>query len=208
MARKKKSSTNRVGIIVDETGSMWPERERTIEAVNAFFRALGADVRVTLATFNSATGVAFRCGDTPAQDVPPLTSQNYRPAAVTPLFDALGKMIEYMRGVAQPGDKVVIQVVTDGLENASQEYDLDAVKALLAQQAADGWAFAYIGAGPEAWGGGSQVNLAADAQLNVQSRQVKSALRASSHAAAAFFAGRTSNDSYYSQSRHLVSEDE
>ena len=40
---------------------------------------------------------------------------------------------------------------TDGQENASIEAKLDTINALIKQKESEGWAFVYLGIGPESW---------------------------------------------------------
>lgn len=203
MARRKKQKL--IGLLLDETGSMADRHAETIVSVNQFFKDADAEAKVTFATFNSSTGVAFRCGNVAPSAAPMLNEQNYRPVAFTPLLDAIGKMVAHMETVAQAGDKVLIAIVTDGHENASREYSLEAVKALIERHTEAGWAFAYIGAAPEAWDGNRSIGVDAGASLNPD-RDVQGAMQATGHAMGAYFAGRVTSKNLYEGSRHLVQE--
>ena len=206
---KRKKSVKRVGFLLDETGSMQVRKDETIVAVNNYFETLREEKAVvTFATFDTAQGVNFRFTDTPAKDIPDLTDQSYRPNAMTPLHDAVGKMIGEMSTQAKTDDKVLIVVVTDGEENSSREFNLAKVRELIHKQEQAGWAFAYIGATSDAWAGGGQMGVAQAAMLNVDGHQMVGAMRAHSAATADYFAERVTGQSLYSRSRHLVEDED
>lgn len=206
---KRKKSVKRVGFLLDETGSMQVRKDETIVAVNNYFEMLREEkAAVTFATFDTAQGVNFRFTDTPAKDIPDLTAQTYRPNAMTPLHDAVGKMIGEMGMQAQADDKVLIVVVTDGEENSSREFNLAKVRELIQQKEQAGWAFAYIGATADAWAGGGQMGVAAASVLNVRGDQMMGAMRAQAAATADYFADRVTGKNLYSLSRHLVEDDD
>jgi len=205
----KKNGKNRVGFLLDETGSMQVRRDETIVAVNNYLATLRKEkARVTFATFDTAQGVNFRHVDVRAKDINDLDKATYSPNQMTPLHDAVGKMIGEMEQHANSGDKVLIVIVTDGQENASQEFDLPKVQALIKKQEAAGWAFAYIGATAEAWAGGASLGVAVGAILNVGGHQMVGAMRAQCTATSEYFAGNVTAQNLYAHSRHLVEDDE
>lgn len=79
------------------------------------------------------------------------------PRGMTALFDAIGSSVQKFEQVvsglpehARPGKTQVI-VVTDGLENASQEYTAKSVKKLIERKKSDaGWDFVFLGANQDA----------------------------------------------------------
>jgi hypothetical protein len=85
---------------------------------------------------------------------------------ITKLGEALAKMPEHER----PG-RVYVVIATDGQENSSTEYPLPQGLARIRdmithQHDAYGWEFVFVGAGPEAWGGGESMGIAAAASLD------------------------------------------
>ncbi|HEX5000421.1 MAG TPA: hypothetical protein VFY29_19515 [Terriglobia bacterium] len=50
-------------------------------------------------------------------------------------------------------------IVTDGQENASKEYDLAAVRAVIEQKEKDGWNFAYMGANQDSYAVGGAMRF-------------------------------------------------
>ena len=72
----------------------------------------------------------------------------------------MGKAISELDRKVEVGDGVLVTIITDGMENSSQEYSGRAVKNLVEMQRKKGWTFAYIGANQDA------VEVARD--LNIQ----------------------------------------
>ena len=84
----------------------------------------------------------------PVAEVKELTSNDYRPCCGTPLYDAMGLSINALyKDIKDKEDATaVVTIITDGMENASKEYNGAAIKALVERMKdEEGWNFAYIG---------------------------------------------------------------
>ena len=84
----------------------------------------------------------------PVAEVAELTRKEYRPCCGTPLYDAMGISINALfKDIKDKEDATaVVTVITDGMENASKEYNGAAIKALVERMKdEEGWNFAYIG---------------------------------------------------------------
>lgn len=84
----------------------------------------------------------------PVAEVKPLTDKDYRPCCMTPLYDAIGTTISRVHAAKAkvPGSLAMVTVITDGYENASREYTLASIRALIESYKEQGWQFTYIGA--------------------------------------------------------------
>jgi hypothetical protein len=161
-------TTTIVGILVDETASMSPTKAKTISGVNEYLSGLQeirGNVRVTLSTFNSILAASARCAAVAPEDAPRLSAENYRPRGMTPLFDAMGSLILDIERQAEKyvDPKILVFVVTDGEENASEEWTRASLLALIRTKTESGWAFAYLGADHDAFGQGGSIGVS---QLN------------------------------------------
>ena len=84
----------------------------------------------------------------PVAEVKELTSKEYQPCCCTPLYDAMGISINALyKDIKDKEDATaMVTVITDGMENASREYNGAAIKALVERMKnEEGWNFAYIG---------------------------------------------------------------
>lgn len=141
-------------ILLDRSGSMQTLWVEALNSVNGYVKKLadeGVDTGVTLATFD-------KDGDVVAFDVirdriipstwSPVTSFDAAPRGMTPLNDAIGKIValadQGVNGV--PYDKLALIIMTDGLENASVELNHLAAKALLDRCRSKGWQVIFLGA--------------------------------------------------------------
>jgi len=153
-----------INFILDETGSMGSVWDATISAFNEYVEGLrgeGNPITFTLTKFNSERVEIVDKG-VGISDVAPLTRETYRPAAVTPLYDAIAESIRsterYLEGL-DPKPAVVCDIFTDGLENASREYTREMIFDLTTSKQAEGWTFAYMGADQDAWIVGESIGI-------------------------------------------------
>lgn len=132
-------------ILLDRTGSMQSLWDEALGAVNTYVKGLG-DAHVTLAVFDANDGLQFdvlRAG-VPAATCQPVTSAEASPRGMTPLFDAVGRMV----AIAEKDDpaRAVLVIMTDGQENASRELKKADVKAAIERIERRGWQVAFLGA--------------------------------------------------------------
>lgn len=180
MASSKKTKSNSVhyiGFVLDETGSMSSVREATVSGFNEYVGSLKADKDIvfTLTRFNSVkTTTPYRA--VPIKDVTDLS--DYDPDATTPLYDAIGAAIHAAEGEVQAlpaKTTVLIVVMTDGQENASQEFDRKRIFDLIKSKEQQGWTFAYMGANQDAWAVGASIGVPQGNSFNYDAAQPKQA---------------------------------
>lgn len=141
--------------LLDRSGSMQSIKTDVIGGFHAFLaeqRDADGQCVVTLAQFDDEYEVVYRA--IPLGQVPQL---DLSPRGCTALLDSMGKLITDTAAEidALPEDDkpgaVVVAIMTDGLENASVEWQRPAIKSLVEQQTNDhGWAFLYMGADQDA----------------------------------------------------------
>ena len=144
-------------IIVDESGSMSHLRKATLSGINETISTIRSAQEEFLTTQeHTLTLVTFDSGSK-SQDVrtmidnQPITEVNdfkdYMPNGCTPLYDAMGQSLTRLHDRIKD-DKdatAVVTVLTDGLENASREWDAAGLRRLIEQLKSEGWSFAYMG---------------------------------------------------------------
>lgn len=140
-------------IILDESGSMESIKQQAITGVNETIQTIRNAQKqheeqehyVSLVSFNSSSVKnIYDCKQ--ANQVEELTDKLYIPGCCTPLYDAMGLSLNKLRKSITEEDKVLVTIITDGYENASQEYSGEAIKALVDSLRSKGWVFTYIGA--------------------------------------------------------------
>lgn len=143
--------------ILDRSGSMTDIKDEVIAGYNTFIeeqRAETGRARVTLVLFDNAIKTPYANADIASVEM--LTSSVYYPGGSTALLDAVGRTIEGTRASIEAmhpderPDDVVVLIMTDGLENASVEYDRRTVSRMIETRQGEGWEFVFIGANIDA----------------------------------------------------------
>lgn len=144
-------------IIVDESGSMSHLREATLSGINETIGTIKSAQKefaetqehtLTLVTFDSDSNrpdVRTMIDNQSITEV--LEFSDYMPRGCTPLYDAMGQSLTKLH-TAIKGDvdaSAVVTVLTDGLENASREWDAQSLRKLIEQLKEEGWSFSYMG---------------------------------------------------------------
>jgi Mg-chelatase subunit ChlD len=163
-----------VTFVLDSSGSMSAIEDDTRGGFNSLLeeqRTEEGTATVTLYDFNTAVNRVYR--GRPVEEAPRLDRENYRPGGSTALYDAmatavtetderLGKIPEDARP-----DHVVVVILTDGKENAS-ETPRDRVRTLIdRRQEADDWEFLFIGANQDAALTAETMNIDAERSLEM-----------------------------------------
>ena len=142
-------------IILDESGSMESIKTATIKGFNEVIQTVkGIELQfpeqehlISFVTFNGL-GIKTHLFNEPVNKINPIDERDYKPDANTPLYDAMGFSITKLRAVSETIENynVLVTILTDGEENASREYNGDAIKKLVEELKKKGWTFTYIGA--------------------------------------------------------------
>ena len=153
-------------IIVDESGSMSSIYNAALSGMNETLNTIrkmadenrAQEQEVTLVTFD--TSHYNRIFDSlPAAQTREITSADYHPCGGTPLYDSMGKALTELEPKVKENEAVLVTVITDGYENASCEYSLQDIRALVDRLDNAGWLFTYIGANQDAEAVGSSMGF-------------------------------------------------
>ncbi len=156
-----------ITLILDESGSMQSCKGAALAGFNHYLATLRkepAETRFTLTLFNSGkTEVRYRA--VPVSAVNDLDVETYRPQAGTPLYDAIGRTLSLARMEAPVEARKLCVILTDGEENASQEYSRKQVFKIIKLYEKQGWAFLYLGADHDVWAAGGDLGIAGDSRI-------------------------------------------
>ena len=137
--------------ILDRSGSMASMSDEAKSGFNSFLksqRECEGDARLSLTLFDHEYTPVIQ--SVPLESVPELDDTNYEPRGTTALLDAVGRSIhDFKQGLKKnpktnASKRVIVVVLTDGLENASKDYDYIRVKDLIEQQKEQGWEFLFL----------------------------------------------------------------
>lgn len=137
-------------IILDKSGSMYNMVEDTIGGFNSMLeeqRKKEVPVKVSVGMFNQSLEAKY---DRAAlADVKQLSKEEYVPSGSTALLDAVGNTLSALKTrteVNAEGNKVLVVIITDGMENASKEWTKENVKKLISELKEKGYEFVFLGA--------------------------------------------------------------
>lgn len=131
-----------VYILLDRSGSMSTLWSEAIGSVNGYVTKLKPSTKVHFAAFDSVSYDVVR--ECKVKDWLEVSPTELSARGGTPLYDACGKVMALAESEA--AKKTVIVVMTDGFENASQEYTQAAIKAKVKEFEDKNWEIVFLGA--------------------------------------------------------------
>jgi hypothetical protein len=150
--------------ILDRSGSMDAIRDDVVGGFNSFVAQQAAEpgeCLMTLVQFDSQDPYEVLFDARPLLDIPPLTPATFQPRGSTPLYDAMGRAIanatiraEQHAAAGELDEDILFVTFTDGLENASREYDREKVFAAVKTREERGWTFVFLGANQDSYAAG------------------------------------------------------
>lgn len=143
-------------IILDKSGSMSSIVNEAIGGVNETINSIKVmdkqncekqEQYITLVAFCGCE-IRYIFDNVAAQEAHIITTKDYEPCCMTPLYDAIGKSITKLHKQIKEDHLATasVTIITDGYENASKEFSHESIKSLIESYKKDGWLFAYIGA--------------------------------------------------------------
>lgn len=151
-------------MVIDMSGSMYDLAEDVRGGFNQYIQTLQEDseidYQVSVTLFNTileplAVAKSIR-------EIPKLDNYNYLPQGMTALLDAVGQTITDFesRNQLDDGERVLMVINTDGMENSSKEFSTEKIRKLIEDRKNTGnWDFLFMGAGPDAWAQGESMGV-------------------------------------------------
>ena len=154
----KKKKEKDIVFLLDRSGSMHSFTEDTIGGYNSYLEneRKNSNTRITTILFDDQYEVLH--DRVKIGEVNNITNKEYYTRGCTALYDAIGKTIASLE--RKNPDKVLFVITTDGLENASCEYNKDSVKSLIEKH--KNWEFMYIGANIDSYNEGTKIGIRKD----------------------------------------------
>ena len=149
-----------VNVILDKSGSMSAKVQDVIGGFNLYLDELAKEPAVdygfSLTLFDTVVEMKYKA--VPLEKVARLDDTTYRPAGNTALFDAIGNTVQTVS--PDSFDKTITVIMTDGEENSSREWTLQAVRELIrSKEAAGNWTFVFLGANLDAFAQGANLGV-------------------------------------------------
>jgi len=163
-------SVTEIICILDKSGSMGSLQSETIAGLNQFIadqKKQEGSCNFTLVQFNQdvVPSIVRQKIDTVAE----LTSSSYQPNGYTALLDAVGITLntaietQFLLPKEQQPVRVLVFIITDGMENASRKFTKPSVEQLIKNLSTDkGWEFQFFGANIDAFGEAQDIGIDQD----------------------------------------------
>ena len=142
--------------ILDKSGSMFGSEKDTIGGYNSFLskeRKNNTNSLVTTVLFDNNYEKLY--DRTNISNVKKLTEKEYYVGGCTALYDAIGRTITELD--RKHPEKVLFVITTDGLENASKEYNKNNIKKLI--ELHKKYEFIFLGAGIDSYSEGESIGI-------------------------------------------------
>ena len=163
------SDRSKAWMLLDRSGSMSGLEVAVVHGVNGLIAeqaALSGKCKITLVQFDSEDPFEILADAVSVNKACPLSVEQYRPRAATPLLDAIGSLIgraderakRRRKAGKQPEDQTVV-IVTDGLENASTDFTWADIHRLISSRREQGWAFVFMGANQDSYFEGARLGV-------------------------------------------------
>ena len=180
-----KTDLTDITVVMDRSGSMSSCAVEAEGGLNHFIeeqKQAAGDAVFLLVQFDDHYDVV--CEGVPIQDAPVCKLE---PRGMTALLDAVGKTINTvglrlaaMDEADRPG-LVIMVILTDGMENSSQEFTKAQVKDMIEhQQSKYNWKFIFLGANQDAFSEGGSIGIQASSTANFDIDKIGVAYQATS----------------------------
>jgi uncharacterized protein YegL len=158
-------------LILDDSGSMKFQAPKMNEAMISFIgtqKALPGECEVSVTKFGDECGKSV-VGDIETLVFPEITGDS----GMTALYDAIGTVVgrvgenlAKLNEADRPG-KVIVVIVTDGLENKSTKFTSATVNAIIKEQTDTyKWEFIYLGANQDSFAVSQSMGIAMGKTMN------------------------------------------
>lgn len=168
--------------ILDRSGSMSSMKEEAIGGFNSFLKEqkdLPGEARITVALFDHE--YMLLCDGKNIKEVEPLTDKTYEPRGTTALMDAIGRTLDDVgkrinsaahtcnacgTNAKKPA-KVLVAILTDGLENASRDYKKARINEMISHHKKNhDWQFLFLAANQDAFAEGGSMGVLHNMSMN------------------------------------------
>ena len=171
---KRNAHYSEIAFVLDRSGSMKSCQQAAIEGFNQFLadqQKTDGLAKLTLVLFDDEYLVPI--SSIPVEEVVSLTDDTYQPQGCTALLDAIGQTIDNLgQRLAALAEKdrpgqVIVAILTDGLENASQRFTWKEIAGKIKHQTDTyKWIFLFLGANQDAIATAANLSIAANNAAN------------------------------------------
>lgn len=174
MKSKRTNNLTELVFILDRSGSMAGLEDDTIGGYNSVLQRQKNEVGEALITtvlFDNQVEILHDRVN--IKEITTISDKDYFVRGSTALLDAVGKTINRIARIEQQSsedliaDKVMIVIITDGMENSSSEFSFEKLRAMIQhEKEKHGWEFVFLGANIDAVSAASDIGISKDRAAN------------------------------------------
>lgn len=172
-----KKNLTEIVFILDRSGSMSGLEADTIGGFNSMIekqKNARGEALISIVLFDNTSEVIH--DRVSVQSIKPMTRDDYTVRGCTALLDAIGGAIHHIGNVHKYArnedvpEHTLFVITTDGMENASRQYDSEKVKKMIERQKEKyGWEFLFLGANIDAVETARHFGISEDRAVNYHS---------------------------------------
>ena len=202
-------------ILLDRTGSMEPIWSEALSSVNAYADGLATldggprvDADITLAAFDAQDGFQFNVlrNGVDAERWRKVTNDEVSPRGMTPLYDAIGRIVSLAE--KDHPEKAVIVIMTDGEENSSEEMTKASAKAALDRVRKKGWEVVFLGTEFSNFNDAESVGQTSSRNMAVAKEQLNDSMRSLAQKSKDYASGAAPTVEFNAQDRAAAKEED
>ena len=162
-----KENRTEMVFILDKSGSMSPLADDTIGGFNSMIekqKKIGGDAAVTTVLFDTEIKRLHNSVD--IKSIGRMTREDYTAGGCTALLDAIGTTLTEVQARQTGAKHTIAVIITDGMENASREYNYSMVHDLIVKRKEEGWEFIFLGANIDAERVGESIGVGKAMSVN------------------------------------------
>jgi hypothetical protein len=182
--------------LLDSSGSMQFYSSDYVKGLNNFinaqkqFNSLGL---FSLIKFNSRINPL--CIKTPISQLPTMSYNDYNPAGMTSLYDAIGYTLDYFSN----DNEGLIIILSDGQDTSSKNYTNKSIRQKIELFSMEGWSFLYLGTNQDAHKEAKNLNIQNSLAFSQTTKSINAAINACNIAVGRKMAINTKIPNKYSQ---------
>lgn len=202
-------------ILLDRTGSMEDIWNEALSSVNSYAEELASleggpkvDADITVAVFDAQDGLQFDLirKNVDADHWKSVSNDDATPRGMTPLYDAIGRMVSIAE--QDKPEKAVIVIMTDGHENASRETTRTGAKAALDRARDKGWEVVFLGAEFADFGDAVGVGQSSSRNMAVSKEQLSDSMNRLARKSKAYANGQEATIEWNEEDRAAAEEEQ
>ena len=179
-------------VIIDKSGSMSSLTNDTIGGYNGFLEEqIKNEIQANVNVLFFNTKKTWFQTNTPIKEAKRLDRDNYKAEGGTALNDAVARAYYFLEH--KNPEKAIVVIITDGVENASEEIKPNVIKGMLSKLQQKEYRIVYLAANQDAFATGNSLGIDSQCVANISGSGVgiRSAYAAASNATLSYASGGT-----------------